>query len=190
MVYWAYPTIVVQDTSDLIALYLPAGALGKDVLKKPTPQELMMDEVSQIVDYEWNQTDVLMLIVPGESFSIYAMWDTESKVLVCWYINLQEPIRHTSIGFDTMDHMLDIVVSPDLSSWKWKDDDEFAEAERIGFYTPQAAAQIRHTGEKAADQLLSERRSFYQKWETWQPPPGWEIPQLSPEWDKIELQKT
>ena len=79
----------MQDTPDLIGLYLPAGAVGKDTEKKPTPQELLSPNSINIVDYEWDTTDVLMLIVPGEAFSTYVMWKTGTKDLVCWYINLQ-----------------------------------------------------------------------------------------------------
>ena len=43
---------------------------------------------------------MLMLVVPGEAFSIYLMWGTGTRCLDCWYINLQEPIRRTSIGFE------------------------------------------------------------------------------------------
>jgi len=186
-VFWAYPTIVVQDTPDLIGLYLPAGAVGKDTEKKPTPQELLSPNSINIVDYEWDTTDVLMLIVPGEAFSTYVMWKTGTKELACWYINLQEPIRRTKIGFDTMDNMLDVVVSPDMSEWKWKDDDEFVEVERIGFYSHEKAREIWAEGEKAVILLTSTRQSFYKEWEKWQAKPEWEIPKLSPLWDRMDL---
>lgn len=184
-VFWAYPTIVVQDSPDLIALYMPAGVLGKDTDHKPTPKELLAAEKINITDCQWDRTDVLMLIVPGEAFSTYVMWETGTKNLVCWYINLQEPIRRTQIGFDTMDNMLDVVVSPDMSEWKWKDDDEFAEAEQVGFYSHEKARGIWAEGEKAARLLTSERRSFYQQWQKWQANPDWETPKVSPLWNQL-----
>ena len=184
-VFWAYPTIVVQDTPDLIVLYMPAGVLGKDTDHKPTPKELLAAEEINITDCQWDRTDVLMLIVPGEAFSTYVMWETGTKNLVCWYINLQEPIRCTQIGFDTMDNMLDVVVSPDMSEWKWKDDDEFAEAEQVGFYSHENAREIWAEGEKAARLLTSERRAFYQQWQNWQANPEWGIPKLSPLWNQL-----
>jgi protein associated with RNAse G/E len=186
-VFWAYPTIVVQDTSDLIVLYMPAGILGKDTDHKPTPQELLSPEKINITDHKWERTDVLMLIVPGEAFSTYVMWKTDTKDLVCWYINLQEPIRRTSIGFDTMDNMLDIVVRPNMVEWEWKDNDEFAEAENVGFYSHEKAREIWETGENAVNLLTSERQSFYRKWEKWQAKPEWKLPSLSPLWDKLDL---
>ena len=188
-VFWAYPTIVVQDTVDVIALYMPAGVLGKDTDHKPTPKELLSAEKINIADCQWNRTDVLFLIVPGDSFSTYIMWETGTKNLDCWDINLQEPIRRTEIGFDTMDNMLDVVISPDMTEWKWKDDDEFAEAQKVGFYSLEKAREIWAEGEKAIKFVTSERRSFYEKWKHWQPNPSWKIPKLSKHWNEINLVK-
>lgn len=187
-VFWAYPTIVVLDTPGLISLYMPAGVLGKDTDHKPTPGELFTPDRINIADCQWERTDVLFLIVPGEAFCIYLMWETGTKNLDCWYINLQEPVQRTKIGFDTMDHMLDIVVSPDMSAWRWKDDDEFAEAERIGFYSHEKASAIWTEGEKALRILTSERRSFYEQWEKWLADPAWELPKLSSLWDRVKLE--
>jgi protein associated with RNAse G/E len=126
-----------------------------------------------------------MLIAPGEAFSTYLMWNTATRDLDCWYINLQEPIRRTSIGFDTMDHMLDIAVSPDMTEWNWKDDHEFAEARRIGLYSREKAGEIWAEGERAVKLLTSERRAFYKEWEKWQANPVWEMPRLSSVWNQM-----
>lgn len=186
-VYWAYPTIVIKDNPELIVLYMPAGVMGKDTAHKPTPNELLSIEEIKIADYQWKRTDVVMLIVPGESFSTYLMWETGTKNLDCWYVNLQEPIRRTLIGFDTMDNMLDVVISPDMNSWRWKDDDEFTAAQNIGFYSPEKAREIWAEGERAIQLITKERRDLYKKWETWQPNPEWELPILSPDWQKVNL---
>lgn len=186
-VFGAYPTIVVQDSAELIILYMPAGACGKNVDHKPTTSELFSADKIDIIDFQWKRTDVLMLIVPGEAFSTYIMWKTGTKDLECWYINLQEPIRRTPIGFDTMDNMLDVVVSPDMSEWRWKDDDEFTAAEKIGFYSAEKAREIWAEGERAAQLITKERRDLYKKWELWQPNPEWELPILSPDWQEVNL---
>ena len=186
-VFWAYPTIVIQDTAELIALYMPAGVLGKDTDHNPTPKELLSAEKINIADCQWERTDVLFLIIPGESFSTYAMWETGTNNLNCWYVNLQEPIKRTRIGFDTMDNMLDVVISPDMNEWKWKDDDEFAEAQKVGFYSREKAHEIWAEGERAVKLVTSERRLMYEKWATWQANPEWSLPKLSPLWDKVNF---
>jgi len=186
-VYWAFPTLVVQDSQDLIVLYMPAGVLGKDTEHKPTTKELLSIDEIKITDYQWQRTDVLMVIVPGDSFSTYIMRDTVTKEIDCWYVNLQEPIRRTFIGFDTMDNMLDVVISPDMSTWRWKDDDEFIAAKNIGFYSPEKTREIWAEGERAVQLITKERRDLYKKWEMWQANPEWELPILSPDWQKVNL---
>lgn len=183
-VFWTYPTIVVQDSSDLIVLYLPAGVLGKNTDHRPTPKEVLSAEKINVVDHQWTRTDVLMLIVPEESFSTYIMWETGTKNIDCWYINLQEPIHRTNIGFDTSDNWLDIVINPDMSEWHWKDEDEFTEAQSVGFYSAEKAAEIWAEGEKAVQLITKERRTLYEQWKEWQPNPEWNLPKLSPDWHK------
>jgi protein associated with RNAse G/E len=186
-VFWAFPTIVVQDTSDLVVLYMPAGVCGKNVDHKPATSELFSANKINIIDSQWKRTDVLMLIVPSESFSTYIMWETGTKNIDCWYVNLQEPISRTSIGFDTMDNMLDIVINPDMSIWRWKDDDEFAEAQKVGFYSAEKAREIWAEGERAIQLITKDRRSLYEQWKKWQADPEWEVPKLSPYWQKVNL---
>lgn len=186
-VYWAFPTIVIQDSPELIVLYMPAGVCGKNVDHKPATNELFAASNINIIDFQWHTTDVLMMIVPGDSFSTYLMRDTDTKEMDCWYVNLQEPIRHTPIGFDTMDNMLDVIISPDMSTWRWKDDDEFTAAQKIGFYSPEKAREIWAEGERAIQLITKERLDLYKKWEMWQPNPEWELPILSPDWQKLNF---
>ena len=186
-VYWAFPTIVVQDSPDLIVLYMPAGVHGKNVDHKPATNELFSADKLNVIDFQWQRTDVLMVIVPDDSFSTYLMRDAVTKEVECWYVNLQEPIRRTSIGFDTMDNMLDVVISADMIEWRWKDDDEFDAAQKIGFYSAEKAREIWSEGERAVQLITKERRDLYKKWETWQANPKWEMPILSSDWQKVNV---
>ena len=182
-VLWACPTVVVEDTPSLVALYLRAGTALKNSPRRIVPADLLSPEGIQVGDGVWQHTDVLMLIVPEDSFSVYLMWEAGTRNLLCWYINLQEPVRRTTIGYDTMDHILDIVVSPDMTKWYWKDEDEFAEAGRIGYYSPEQMQAIRSEGKRALRLLSSERRPFYESWMNLSPDPSWKLPALSPLWD-------
>jgi hypothetical protein len=186
-IYWAFPTIVVQDAPELIVLYMPAGVYGKNVDHKPATSELFSANTINIIDFQWKRTDVLMLIVPEEAFSTYIMWETGTKKLDCWYVNLQEPIRRTSISFDTKDNMLDIIISPDMNTWQWKDKDEFEAAQKVGFYSAEKVHEILAEGEKAVQLITKERRTLYEQWEKWQPNPEWEFPKLSPHWQDVNL---
>ncbi len=186
-VFWAYPAIAVQDTPEMVAYYLRAGTIGKNTSHRVAPNEMLDAQKIEIVDHEWRRTDVLMLAAPGDPFSVYLMWETGTKILDCIYVNLQEPLRRTRIGFDSMDNMLDVVISPDMDQWRWKDEDEFEEAQRVGVYSPERARQIRADGERAIEMVLSRRRSMYEKWKLWEPNPQWGLPILSPLWDRVNL---
>ena len=86
--------------------------------------------------------------------------------LTCWYTNLEEPLRRILIRFDTMDDLLDIVVSPDRSEWHWKHENEFAEAVALGVYAEEAAHAIRAEGERAVQRLLEGESPFAPEWES------------------------
>jgi len=173
----------VQDTPNLLALYWRAGNPEKAPAKRLIPQDLLSEGVC-LADREWTETDVLMLARPGEAHSVEVMWETGQTSLRCWYINLQEPLRRTAIGFDTMDHLLDIVISPDRTQWRWKDEEEFQEAVAIGVYSPEEARAIQAEGKRVIELLRTGQPPFCDGWDRWSAPAEWEIPQLPDGWDR------
>jgi hypothetical protein len=183
--WFALPMTVVQDSPDLIALYWRAGTCGKATGKRPTPRDLMSLEKVALVDYVWKETDVLMLAMPGAAHSVYVMWDAGHIRFRCWYVNLEEPLRRTPLGFDTMDHLLDIVIRPNGTEWRWKDEDEFQQAEAIGLYSAEEVRAIRAEGERVLDRLRAGQSPFCDHWESWLPPAGWKIPALPANWDDL-----
>jgi hypothetical protein len=184
ILWWAGPAIVVQDTSEQIALYWQAGMSNMNSSRRLRPIDLLSGEVN-LVSNIWVETDVLMLVTPGEAHAVYVMWEAGQTKLRGWYINLQEPFRRTKLGFDTMDHLLDIVVSADQSAWHWKDEDEFEEAVALGVYSPMEAQAIRAEGERAIERLQNRQSPFCDGWENWTPPAQWDLPVLPEGWDKI-----
>ena len=182
--WWACAVTVVQDTPKLTALYWRAGTPNRIPAKRPTPQDLLSDGLC-LVPHQWTDTDVLMLVTPGSSHAVYVMWETGQAKLRCWYIDLQEPLRRTSLGFDTMDQFLDIVISADKSTWHWKDEDEFEKAIASGVYSMDEARFIRAEGERVIKLLETHQSPFYDGWEKWSPPIEWNIPSMPEGWDKI-----
>jgi hypothetical protein len=184
--WFAIPVFVVRDTNDLVAFYWPAGTPVKRWWRRPSVQDLLTPDV-HLVDSQWIDTDVLSLIKPGTAHSIDIMWEADQRLQRCWYVHLQEPLRCTSIGFDTMDQILDIVISPDLSRWCWKDEDELADAEKIGVYSPREAQAIRVEAQLVIDTLNNRVSPFCDGWEEWVPPKGWRIPEFPYGWDDVPL---
>lgn len=77
------------------------------------------------VDTVWPGPGVVRLHLVGSNFSVIRAWSVESAEFQRWYVNLEASWARTELGFDSCDHILDIEVADDLSSWRWKDEDEF-----------------------------------------------------------------
>ena len=185
--WFAMPVKVVQDTDDLIALYWRANTPNKIPGKRTTYKELLANEQITLLDGKWVMTDVLMLCRPNSAHGILVMWETGQVKFNGWYVNLQEPLCRTPLGFDTMDQLLDIVVTPDLSNWHWKDEDEFSDAVEHGVYSSAQAKAIREEGEHVVRTMQEEGSLFLQGWERWTPPKDWNIPEMPAKWDDLSF---
>jgi len=104
----------------------------------------------------------------------YHFWNDATGEFLGHYVNLQAPLRRTPLGYDSGDHVLDIVVAPD-GAWRWKDEDEFAEAIQLEHFTPSEAAEVRAEGERVIAGLPS---LLPTGWETWRPDPAWPVSAL------------
>jgi uncharacterized protein len=132
----AMPTRVVRDDDDLIALYLCPGTRYRRRTGRrggPTGRMLLADEwTGAYEEVVWHTNRALFLRRPGAAHAVGAYWREADGAFVGWYVNLEAPERRTPLGIDTWDHVLDLVVAPDLTSWRWKDEDEFAWAQAVG----------------------------------------------------------
>ena len=88
----------------------------------------------------------------------------------------------TPIGFDYLDRLLDIEISPDLSRWEWKDEDELEEAVARGIVTSQEAHVIRAEGESVIAALDAGHPPFDEPWDRWRPDPCWPTPSFPEGW--------
>jgi len=184
--WWACAAYVVQDTPELLALYWPVGTPTRSPIRRPTVQDELENHI-ELEDRNWTDNDVLSLNMHGAAHSIELMWEAGRRKFRCWYVHLQGPLRRTRIGVDTMDQMLDIVISPDRSSWRWKDEDEFNEAEKIGVYSSAKAQSIRAEGKRVIGMLNDNASPFCDGWEDWNPPAEWTIPKYPEGWEKIRF---
>jgi hypothetical protein len=181
----ARPATVAAVRDDLIALYLAPGTIFK--VPTDTTRETILERLHsgwQLRDHVWSRGRTLHLLRPGVAHSIHLWWLPPDWRFGGWYINLQEPIRPTALGFDSMDHVLDVVIDPDLS-WRWKDEKELATAVDLGLMTLEHARDIRGEGERVIGQLEARQPPFCDGWEHWQPDAGWSIPELPTGWDKL-----
>lgn len=134
----------------------------------------------------WSGSHMLMLTPSGAPYAFWAIWN-ESWEFQEWYVNLQEPLRRTRVGFDTADHVLDVVVASD-GGWHWKDEDELEAACRSGRFTPADARSIRQAGDAAVAAIETRAWPFDSGWSDWQPDLTWGVPTDVPEaWTTAEL---
>lgn len=185
-IWRAFSTIVVKDSPDMIGLYAPLGI----TIKHHVMPDGKRVKPRQKVNFEWILADQvtdkmvsLRLSIPGACYSVLLFWDLKMKLRI-WYINLEDPLRRTRLGFDMSDNFLDVLIEPDLSSWHWKDEDEFAEAIELKIISQEKAQDMRAEGERVANWIQSGQSPF-NGWEKWRPDPAWKVPVLPEGWDKL-----
>jgi hypothetical protein len=182
--WFAFPCIVVRDEPDLIALWTPAGTRFKGGLALDGRPTRLPFPGMRHVDLVMRDGGVLRLARPGAAHDVWARWSPDGSRFTGWKVNLQDPLRRTRLGFDTMDHLLDLVVAPDLSSWHWKDADELDQAVELGRFSAAQAREIRAEGDRALEAVRARGWPYADGWEHWAPPPNWGIPDLPDDWDR------
>ena len=169
------PVTVVEDSPELIALYLAPGTVCKQ------PRSLVGERIRLRTD-DWLLVDdpapwgTLRLHIPGTAHDVWAPKLYQEPRLDYWYVNLQEPLRRTPLGFDFMDQVLDVIISLDLAEWHLKDEDELEEAVARGILTTEEARAIRAEGERAIQRALAGLPPFEDRWTRWSPPAEWSVP--------------
>jgi hypothetical protein len=164
--------IVVRDEREVIAVYTPprspvtiaAGANGVRLRIPPPSWQLRQ---ASIPDRHF-----LAVHPPGAGHTLIVIWDERWRLLE-WYINLESDLCRTNGGFEYVDHFLDVVVAPDMTSWRWKDEDELEEAIADGLVTATEARSFPAEGERALAMLLRRAAPYDEAWERWRPSADW-----------------
>jgi len=84
-----------------------------------------------------------------------------------------------------MDHALDIVTTPDLAAWHYKDEAELQELQALGLFSAELVQQIRRAGERAIEHIRAKAFPFSAAWAQWSPPSTWPVPALPSGWDEV-----
>jgi len=181
----ARPATVVEDRPDRTVLFVPAGALVAVAVDDAGRQLRLPVGAWRLELRPVRSFSTLSLAWPATPYAVLFLREPDGTPRG-WYVNLQTPLTRTTIGFDTVDHALDVVIDADRSSWSWKDEDELEEAVASGLFTPEDAAGFREAGERAIRRLVDREPPFDEPWEDWRPDPSWPIPSLPPDWDVVE----
>jgi hypothetical protein len=178
----ANPHRIIRDDGGSVALHIPVGAVSKAAIwdgPASGPIRGQADRTWELEDRPWYSYRVLRLIRFGDGHSVELYWHEEGDSFAGWYVNIQEPLRRSPVGFDTDDLVLDIWIEPD-GAWQWKDEDELEIAVELGRFTAAEAAEIRAEGERVIT-----ARPWPTGWEDWKPDPAWPVPELPAGWDRI-----
>jgi hypothetical protein len=180
MPYAALPVVVVHDEPGLLAVYLPEGARfgfnDGDWPCGPHPWRRYG---------AWQGHGVLMLHRPADAYSVWVFWEGESRRFARWYLNLQAPFRRTSIGFDSLDHVLDL-WSEDGVTWHLKDEQMLARRVAEEYFTEVEGAAIRAEADRFRAEVREHGPWWDEAWANWRPDPHWPVPDLPPGWGALE----
>ena len=177
------PVTVVADDGEVAALQLVAGTTIAQPVFADRRELIKMFASGHwtVAERTWTDNDVLILLREGDPYSpqLYVARDGSLKL---WYVNLQDPVRRTHFGFDTLDHVLDVFAGLDLSWWQLKDEHELAEAVDVGWVTSDRADEIRavavHVGE-----LIDAGDAWWAPWSDWESDLSMPVPRLPDGWD-------
>lgn len=187
----ARPARVVEDRSDLIALWCPAGTPIKGPSAPWRPGRSAGSEFFSAMlthldwlfaDFSW-PTSNLILVRPGDWYAVLVSW-TGAGECMGWYVNFQRPFRRTERGIQTMDLMLDLIVDQDRR-WRWKDEDEFEALVGSGIITDVEAGCVRDAAQAVLRDLDEHEPPFCHPWHDWHPEPSWATPELPDGWHTV-----
>jgi len=191
---WVRPARVVSDDERGLLLWIDRGTPvvnevtddGRDMRELPFAEWIKRSYRPR--HGRWKGPPVLKFLPAGAAHSVWWFHDEEGR-FTHWYVNLEEPAVRwddgTVAGVDIVDQDLDVIVWPDLS-WRWKDEDEFAE--RLAFpehYWVADPAAVRAEGERVIKMAEAGEFPFDGTWCDFRPDPRWRVPETVPAgWDR------
>jgi Protein of unknown function (DUF402) len=180
----ARAAIVVEDSPARTMFFVPPGMRWKCPVSPGGGWQRVPSDHWLLGDRVWRRTSVLSFAWPGVAHAALLHWNASDGRFAGWYVNLQTPLTRSPIGFDYMDHVLDIEVAPDRT-WSWKDEDELRGSVDRGLFTPRQAAEIRAEGKRAIRRLDARLEPFDDAWIGWRPDPRWRMPELPAGWSDL-----
>jgi hypothetical protein len=182
----ACPNILVERTDEHVVLFQPAGTVwrrARGARGGPRGRNLLLEyPLTGHDDVEWIGDGVVRVHRFGEPWSVWRWIDHNGQWRDDFYVNLEDPWRQTSVGFDSGDWVLDLVARSDRS-WRYKDLDELAWIESLepnGTWVP----AVRSAGIQASVAIEEGSWPLDADWDAWIPAMniGGELPVLPGDW--------
>ncbi len=158
-------------------LYAKAHADG-DRTARMDAFDAMATGVWDLMPAIWQETELLLWKPSAAWFSVNAFYTPAG--LRNWYVNFERPTSRTPDGFDTFDLAVDLVIAPDLTSWRWKDEDEYAHARRLGIVTDSDHQAVAAARDQVLAMLQERTGPFADAaaWSAWRWDAAWPAPRL------------
>lgn len=176
------PMVVAEDEPERTLLYVPRGTgflAPADQSGRVTRS--IRDEVGTTPD-RWRDQAALHIVPERANFAVMARWRRSFDDFAGFYVNVQEPLRRTGIGFDAMDQTLDVLIDAGRTQVRVKDEDELRDAARHGFFSAEEVVEIRAAARTATRMVLDRVPPFDEPWHLWRPDPAWPTPALPDDW--------
>ena len=152
-VWTARPMTVLADDAAVVALLMTVGTRYEypdGVQPSQLAEKEWLSGEWRLIQREWYGHNVVRFSVPGQAWDV---WWPAPNTAGDWYVNFQEPLHRTATGFDTLDHVLDLIVSGDGTSWRWKDVEDFRHAREVGILSNELARSIEREGQRIVASL-------------------------------------
>jgi Protein of unknown function (DUF402) len=184
---WVARAVTVVRDADYWMFYIPPGTQWVGPASKherPWVGLKAPGATWTLAEHVWRSAHVLSFAWPGAGAAVLQFWDADWNPMY-WYVNAEAPLRRFELGFETFDHDLDVVVEPDRSSWRWKDEDDVATGVELGAYSEDDAAAFRREAERGLRRILEREPPFDRGWWSWRPDRSWSAPALPAGWDRL-----
>ena len=178
------PYTVVEDTPARLVIYSSEGVRWMKPVRLDGGAVRGRELHWTLREDRW-PIENLRIVTPGSHHSVLLLWTKEFGEFLKWYVNLEDPLVRSPVGFDYLDNLLDIEIAPDLSEWNWKDEDELEDVVARGMMTARKADGIRAEGRRVIEALNAKAPPFNEPWHLWRPETGWETPGLPDGWNDL-----
>jgi len=187
-IWHAMPTFVIKDTPQELVLATVPGAVckvDKDYGRKDGRRVWDFIETDwNLDDFIWHTNRVLFIVEPEKYYSINLFWKHQEDEFIGYYVNFQYPYQRSHCGIEAMDLELDIDIEPDLS-YRWKDVGDYQKAIESGIIPSDCVQGIEAAKPGVLERIEKRQYPFDGSWLDWKPDPGWHLPKLPEDWDKI-----
>ena len=123
------PYTIVEDTPQRLIIHMGVGVRWMRPVRRDSSAIRGRELHWTLREAVW-PIEALRIVTPGRHHSVLLLWTEGFREFLKWYVNLEDPLTHSAVGFDYLDQFLDIEIAPDLSAWNWKDEDELEDAVR------------------------------------------------------------